>query len=82
MDYFKQLISITHEIIFVLWHLTNLACFAVAFFISVASAMDGNILSAIQHLQKNHKQALRNSMKDYITFKWTECLTPLVSQDD
>lgn len=32
MDCFKQLISISHEIIFVLWHLTNLACFAGAFF--------------------------------------------------
>lgn len=33
----------------------NLSCFAVAVFISVVSAMDGNIRSAIQHLQKNHK---------------------------
>lgn len=62
--------------------MTNLTCFPVPFFISVASAMNGNILSAILHLQKNHKQALRNSMKDYITCEWTECLTPLVSRDD
>lgn len=65
---FEQLISISLEIIFSLWHLTHLSCSAIAIFISVASMTDGNGWSPVQHLQKCHKQALRNLMKDYRIF--------------